>query len=364
MRKWIIPILSVVALLLVIGRLYLPVYLQRYVNDTLDRVPEYDGKVGRITVHLIRGAYAIHDIRIVKTTGKVPVPLFRADVVDFSVQWGALFRGKAVGEVVVKEGQLNFVNGDSKRESQEEVSGEWLGVVKDLFPLRINRMELQNSQIHYRDFDSSPKVDLHLTKLDAVGTNFSNTRRPSEGLVATIEAKAIAQQKGNFTFSGRLEPSAKVPTFDINLQLTNLPAPELNDFLKAYANVDAEGGTVGFFVEAAARAGRIKGYVKPLTKDLELVELKDIAKNPIKAAWEGIVGAVSEVFTNHSKDQIASRIPFEGRLDNPSVNVWRSITSLLSNAFVKALSPSLDEKITFQSVEQGQEKKAEGKKKG
>ena len=39
--------------------------LQWYVNDKLDELPEYDGTIGDVDIHLIRGAYSIDDIDIV-----------------------------------------------------------------------------------------------------------------------------------------------------------------------------------------------------------------------------------------------------------------------------------------------------------
>ena len=36
-------------------------------------------------MHLWRGAYTIDDVRLIKTTGNVPIPLFSAKRVDFAV---------------------------------------------------------------------------------------------------------------------------------------------------------------------------------------------------------------------------------------------------------------------------------------
>src|SRR5690348_12723986 len=68
-----------------IARLILPWVLRDYVNRTLDRNPLYSGTIGRVQVHVVRGAYSIHDVRISKTTGDVPVPFFSAKEVDFAI---------------------------------------------------------------------------------------------------------------------------------------------------------------------------------------------------------------------------------------------------------------------------------------
>ena len=86
---WIATILVV---LLVALRVALPSIVQRYVNDKLDEIPEYDGRIGDVDIHLFRGAYSIDDVDIEKTTGSVPVPFFAARKVDFSMEWREIFQ--------------------------------------------------------------------------------------------------------------------------------------------------------------------------------------------------------------------------------------------------------------------------------
>src|SRR5204862_1963946 len=119
-------------------RAILPSTLRWYVNRVIDRHPLYDGKIGAIEVHLCRGAYSIDDVRLIKTTGNVPVPLFSAKRVDFSVQWDALMHRKLVGKVVMEEPSLNFVDAATDAESQTGAGGPWLQIIRDLFPFKIN----------------------------------------------------------------------------------------------------------------------------------------------------------------------------------------------------------------------------------
>src|SRR5262245_1044030 len=69
----------------VAARVALPSYLRRYVNRVLDQSSEYDGRIGRIDVRLLRGQYTIHDVAIVKTDHSAPVPFFESRQVDFSL---------------------------------------------------------------------------------------------------------------------------------------------------------------------------------------------------------------------------------------------------------------------------------------
>src|SRR5262249_39945406 len=91
-RRWLKLgiVLVIIATILGIGRAIMPWAVRDYVNKTLDRNPLYQGQIGEVQIHLWRGAYSIHDVRISKTTGNVPVPLFAAKQLDFAIQWKAL----------------------------------------------------------------------------------------------------------------------------------------------------------------------------------------------------------------------------------------------------------------------------------
>src|SRR5688572_6633541 len=114
-RRW--RRLGLVVLVLVAAggalRATLPWAAREYVIGTLDKSPLYEGRIGKLRLHLWRGAYSIEDVRIDKTIGNVPVPFFTAERVDFSVEWGALLHGSLVGRMVLEEPELNFVDAAS-----------------------------------------------------------------------------------------------------------------------------------------------------------------------------------------------------------------------------------------------------------
>src|SRR5688500_12074905 len=188
-KKISLGIVATFLVALIALRLALPSMVQRYVNQKLDEIPEYDGSIGDVDIHLIRGAYSIDDIDIEKTTGAVPVPFFAARTVDFSISWKDIFDGALVGEITVFECSLNFVRGETKEESQTSIDKTWLEVVKDLFPFRINRFAIQRGSIWFHDFGTEPKVDVYMTNLMALCTNLYNTRNLSTELPADFRAR-------------------------------------------------------------------------------------------------------------------------------------------------------------------------------
>src|SRR4029450_7162797 len=162
-------------IMLVIIRALLPFWVRDYVNRKLSEVPEYRGHVTAVTMHLWRGAYQIHRVEIVKTTGHGPGPFFSAPLIDLSVQWRALFDGAFVGNIDFFEPKMNFVNAPSKQNSQVGVGKPWPQKIKQLFPLKINRFTVRNGEVHYRDFSKSANVNVIFDRVQMVATNLTNS---------------------------------------------------------------------------------------------------------------------------------------------------------------------------------------------
>jgi hypothetical protein len=107
----------------------------------------------------------------------------------------------------------------------------------------------------------------------------------------------------------------------------------------------------------AAKEGSFKGYVKPIIKDMKVMGAATKHDNFLKKMWEGFVGTVADVLTNHPKHQFATKIPFEGKLKEPDTNVWYAIGHVLQNAFIRALVPNIDNDISLESVHPEKTKK-------
>lgn len=344
-----VVLLSVIVLL-VLGRLILPYAVQRYVNHKLDALPGYGGSVGEVDIHLWRGAYSIHDVDIVKETNRVSVPFVAARRVDFSVEWEQVRNGALVGEVLIEEASLNFVKAERREQDQTSIDGAWVDVVEDLFPFKINRLEIRDSVVRYADLAAEPEVDIAVTNLQLLCRNITNSRNATNELPTPFALSGVTVGGGELRLEGAANLFTRAPRFDVNASLENVNLVALNDFLRAYAKVDVKRGELDFYTEMAAADGRFKGYVKPLLEDLDIVDLKDDAKNPLRLFWEAFVAGVAKIFKNQPEDRVAARVPIEGDIDNPKAGILAAIGSVLRNAFIRALSPELDGSIDVKDV--------------
>jgi hypothetical protein len=213
-------------------------------------------------------------------------------------------------------------------------------------PININRFEIKNGEVHFLDPGSDPRVNVYANKMYVVATNLTNSLDVAQTLSATIDAKAMVFDEAPFRLRCRLDPFDKKGTFNMDAEMKPLDIKKLNNFLDAYAKIDAEKGNVSVYAEMKAVKGAFQGYVKPLIKDLKVLSIKnDKDDGFLRVVWEGIVGLFVKPITNIPHDQLATKIPFTGSLDNPKLKVWPTIGALLKNAFIQALKPHLDNTI-------------------
>lgn len=352
-------VLGIIVLLVAI-RAVLPIAVKHYANKTLDELDGYSGHIEDVDLALIRGAYVIEGLRVVKTGGKAPVPFFSASSVDLSVQWGALLDGSIVSEIDVNRPKLNFVTAaedeqaeNSKKETkkeQVEPASNWTDVVKDLVPFKINRFSINDGEVHYRDFSSKPNVDVFVQDIFAEARNLTNSEDKDGSLVATFDGRARAMQSGKVDFKGKVDPYAKQPTFDASFRMNGLDLRQINPYLRAFANVDVEKGTFSVDSEFAAKNGSFEGYVKPFVDGLDVLRWEKEKESFVNKVWQGVVEATSELLQDQKRDRTAARIPLEGRFEEPKVGVWSAIGSVLKNAFIQALRRGLEGSIDLEKV--------------
>ena len=340
--------LLLIIVLLVIGRLMLPWALRSYVNRTLDQNPLYDGKIGEIDVHLWRGAYSIRDVRLVKTTGNVPVPLFATKRLDLAIEWPALMAGKIVGRVAMEQPELNFVDAEEKGESQTGVGGSWLKILEDLFPFRINSLHVNQGSIHFRAFDTEPPVDMYIDHLDASIRNLTNIHDEVTPLFSTVEAKGMALGHAPFEYKMKFDAFSYRPTFNLAVRLIGLDVTKTNQLTRAYGAFDFERGWFDLVIEMDAKEGQVEGYIKPLFRDLKVLSLRQDIKedNVIQFFWEALLGVTTGILTNPPRDQFGTVINFQGDLTRPQTSILEVIGNVLRNAFIRAYLPRLHGEVT------------------
>ncbi|MAQ71355.1 MAG: hypothetical protein CL565_04080, partial [Alphaproteobacteria bacterium] len=283
----------IIVILLVAGRIYLPYWVKNYVNRTLDNIDGYSGSISDVDLALWRGAYQIDDLILVKDDGPKNTPFLTIKKTDLSVEWRALFKGKVVAEVDLYSPEMNMVFAGTNA-VQTGTDTDWTQAIKDLMPLDINRVGIHSGRINYKDFTSSPDINLYLSSLDATVTNLRNVEDENVALPSDIKANAGTIGEGRFTLDGKLNVLKKTPDFDLNMKAEGVALPSVNDFTNKFIGVDFAGGNLGIYSEIAAKGGQVNGYVKPVLTEVNMVDTETQDTNPFDVIWESIVSVFTE----------------------------------------------------------------------
>lgn len=307
---------------------------------------QYHGQIESVDLQVWRGAYAINHLRIVKRSGAVPVPLIDAPRIDLAVRWRELLHGAVVAEVDFRQAEINLVDGKGEADTQSGRGVDWRQQLETLAPVRLDAIRFHDSVVHFRNYQSRPRVDLTAAGVNAAIANLTNVRDADGERVATLDATASVLGDAPVEAHARFDPFGSLEEFSFELRVLGVRLERANDFLQAYARIDAASGQGDFVMELQASDGRLTGYAKPLLRDVKIFSWKQDVEaqkdHPLRVVWEALAGAAETLLKNQKRDQLATRVPISGRIDDPHVGTWDALLAVLRNAFVEALKPQFE----------------------
>ncbi|HEY7641044.1 MAG TPA: DUF748 domain-containing protein [Steroidobacteraceae bacterium] len=365
-NKWLLA-LGIVVVLLIAIRLALEPILLDYANDKLDALNAYEGHIDDLDLSLLKGGYDIHGIEILKTGSGQPVPFFKADRIEATVEWRSLLHGQLVAEADLFRPQANLVKAETEQQSQLGKEVNWVDQFKQLFPFRFNTVRVHDGTVTFRAPGIQTKDALTARHIDGYLANLTNVADSNKQTFAGYHFTANVLDGGSARVDGGVDPLAPKPTFDLNLTVKDVQLPQVNPWLTRFIKADAESGEFELYTELAAADGKFEGYAKPVMRDVNIYSSEEPEKNPLKRLWEGIIDVAAKILENREKDQVAARIPISGTIEHPDTNLLATIGSVMHNAFVAAFARSLEGSISVRSVRQslkgiGDDDKADDKK--
>jgi hypothetical protein len=155
-----------------------------------------------------------------------------------------------------------------------------------------------------------------------------------------MEARPL--RTGDARCNVKLDPYAPKPTFEMKLEMAEVPLTKVNDFAKAYGHFTFEEGTLKVATELSSKNGAFKGYVELVFDHMSIFNPAHDSDNPIDFIWQGIVGGLTRIIRNHPKDRFGTRVPLSGSFEDPAPEVMTTIVNVFKNAFVKAFEGKLE----------------------
>ncbi|NND45005.1 MAG: DUF748 domain-containing protein [Xanthomonadales bacterium] len=352
------PALIAAAVIILLARIALPHVVESEVNKRLHDMGDYRGKVEDVDLALIAGAYSLEGLSVHKLEADVAQEFVTLKRLDLSIQWGALFKGRVVGEAVMVKPQVHFVQGEGEQQTQLGRGVNWPDQVRNLFPFELNRVQVEDGLLTFQAPGITAPESLTLHDLQAEILNLENVQDIDKAAFADVRAAGRVMGMAPLGLEGAIDPNEELPAFDLNIRLEGVRLPRVNPWLREYLKVDAEAGEFAMYSELATADGQFEGYVKPFLEEPVIFRLDEPAPTPFHKVWEALVQIAAEIFENPKEDQVATEIPMSGALENPDSDALAAFVNLARNAFVAAFSRSINDSISLKRIRDPEEDQA------
>jgi len=178
----------------------------------------------------------------------------------------------------------------------------------------------------------------------------TNKPKKNDPLPTDFKLTSTVFETGKLSLNGRAQIFSSPTDFEAKIRVEQVNLTKINDFTLHYAAFDFSKGDFSLYSEINAKNGQLDGYLKPLFKDVGIVDKRDFG-NPFEGFWETIVSTVWQIFTNQPKDQFATVIPISGSIKNPDTALLTTLANVLKNAFIQAFRPGLETSEQVKKVE-------------
>ena len=209
--------------------------------------------------------------------------------------------------------------------------------------VRIDHGKIENSEFGVVNQATTPSYRMFISGTDIELENWSN--QLSEG-TAKVMLNGRLMGSGVAQVTGAFRPETKAPDFDLSIKILKTPAKSLNPVLRAYGGTDVAAGVFSVFSEMTVKQGQVKGYLKPLFKDVTVYDPEqDQDKGLLKKIFEKTINVASSVLKNTPRGEVATKADVSGPVENPQASTWEMVMTLMKNAFFDAVLPGLEGKV-------------------
>jgi hypothetical protein len=358
----ILIIVLVVLVIVIIGvRIYLPYYVRDKINRELKTLDNLHGRLDRVTMQLFRGSIQLHDMVLYNKQSADPLlPFVIIGHNDISIEWRKLIKGKVVVEVIIDTLVVNFTRPEEEVEEKDLINLK--EILEDIVPFSVNVFRISNGRISFVDVNVSPYLEVYLADLFLEVNNIQNVDELADSLPSRLRLESRIMNTGSLIVDAAFNLLIdKVPNFEYSIEVEDADLTEFNDYLKQNASFTINEGLLNVYSEGAARDGLLAGYVKPLIDELEILPVEKEDASQLRKLWESLLELVTNVLENPKTDMIGTEVTFEGRIDDPEVDMWQSIWLLMRNAFFESINKGLDDRINFDDLSAGS-KRQKGEK--
>ena len=297
---WVLAAVAAVALILVSASFFLDEPLRRITERKMNHdLKGYSVQLPKLHVNLIGLSLTLQGMTVLQLAHPEPAVAYFT-YLKASIHWREILSGKLVAEFVLDQPKLHINLLQLRHEVGSEISLKqrgWQQAVEDIYPLKINLLEINDASITYIDQD--PKRPLVLSHLNLRADNIRNIQLPDKVYPSDFHLDTVIFGSGRGSIDGKANfLSQPVPGVKGSIKLERIPIDYFNS-VTARSNFTLTGGVLGTFGEFEYAPKVQVAHLKELTIDGMNIDYlhsgKTVAAEKKRAA---IVGKTAKELSN------------------------------------------------------------------
>ncbi len=340
-KKWII--LTIILLLLIMLRLILPGVILKKTNKILAAFsPNYSLHIDDLRLHIFRGAYSFHGITgLMKEDQK---KFLEVDTIDVSLAWRDLFKGQMNTDIVADGARFLLIKDIKKLKIPKKEEKETAR--SKLFPLKIERFDLHDGSITLEGYEALDEKT-HFTINDING-RMTNLVPDDKNALSYFNLTAkIVDPDATLKVAGSLNSKASPLKWDFDAEMRNFHLNLMNPYFKKHMPLSFTKGTLDLYSEVISEDGKMKGYVKPFIRELDVVANKEHFKNAKHFGFE-LISALGNLILREKKTKsVATKMDFT--FDKKfKLNTGKTLSKAIQHGFEQQLSPGIEDQYKLE----------------
>jgi hypothetical protein len=334
-KKFYIP--AIIITVLIIFRILLPPILLYQTNKYLSEFsPTYYLHMDDLDISILRGSYTFEEI-----TGKLKgdeKTFLTISIVDVSIAWRQLFKGRIVTDIVAENVDFLFLKDMSKLSPPKK---EAVDVKETLFPVKVESVDLKRSQIVFEEYPSLDESDR--LKIENINGRITNLTPTQGNQLSNFNLTAALQGATETVFIGSLNLFKTPMLWDVDIELKDFNLATLNPVLKRQLPLTFTKGRLDLYAEAKNKGKVIRGYIKPFIKDIDVVASKENFIG-IKHFGIEILTALGNLILRESETKsVATFLDFtyDGAF---KMDTSKGISKAIEHGFSRKLTPGIEDK--------------------
>jgi hypothetical protein len=263
---WIALSAVLLAALAAVG---LPLFIRYKINSGMAQMTKgYAGHVEDVSIAWLDGTMSAHRLRIERPGRQVGAPFLLVREIQMNVLWREASKPRLGLRFL--EPILNFIDAPGEANDQKG-PGFTLAKLREKLPLDLGAVELENLEIHFRNFHAKPAVDTYVQNVHASAAPLDRCiQEPPVGCEAKARLEGLLMRDGklradiNFAYDKAFALNARA-------LLEGLTLKDLNPLLLRYADVDVQEGSLSLKSRARVDGATYRVVLNPSLKDAKVV---------------------------------------------------------------------------------------------